>query len=189
MGATRKHSRLGRDLLFGAGQQTAVSEECEKSPVGKLTQEALYVHSSAVRDLRCCSVYKACGRMLLGEVTGATIVKLRRDKPKISYFAYPAFDEDPHPPLVETFIADCRELRTYHRNYAASDNPPILHRKECFVSEGYPLRDAFAKLTKEEVEAGLLSDSSEIGTQNAWQTRLAAAGYSTLGHDLVRCVR
>ena len=179
--------RLGRDLLFGAGQQTAVSEECEKSPVGKLTQEALYVHSSAVRDLPVLlRVYEACGRMLLGEVTGATIVKLRRDKPKISYLSYPAFDEDPHPPLVESFIADCRELRTYHRNYAASENPPILHRKECFVSEGYPRRDAFAKLTRAEGEAGLLSDSSQIGTRNGWQARLAAAGYSTVGHDLVR---
>ena len=85
--------------------------------------------------------------------------------PKYPILSYPAFDEDPHPALVETFIADCRELRTHHRSYAASENPPILHRKECFVSEGYPLRETFARLTKAEVEAGLLSDSSEIGNR------------------------
>src|SRR6185436_16359113 len=29
-------TRLGRDLLFSAGQQRALSEECSRAPVGKL---------------------------------------------------------------------------------------------------------------------------------------------------------
>src|SRR5206468_2677406 len=87
---------------------------------------------------------------------------------------------------AETFVADLQQLRTHHRTYAHSDNPPILHRKECFVLEGYPLRQEFAALTKAEVDAGLLGESSTIGTREAWRVRLAAVGYETRGHQLVR---
>jgi DNA phosphorothioation-associated putative methyltransferase len=180
-------TRLGRELLFGAGQQRAVSEECARAPVGKLVPDALYVHVSSIADLPVLlRVYEGCARTLLGDVPGATLVKLRRDKPKISYLCYPQFDEDPHPKLLETFVADLRTLRTHHRDYTQTDNPPLLHRKECFVSQTYPRRAEFAALTLAEVEAGLLSDATDIGTARAWEQRLAAAGVTIVGHDLVK---
>lgn len=186
-GSYAKAMRLGKELLFGVGQQSAISEECEKSSVGKVTQEALYIHVSAVKELPVLlRVYEGCARLLLGEVTGATLAKLRRDKATVSYLCYPDFDEDPHPSLAETFVADLRQLRTYHRTYTQSDNPPVLHRKECFVSEGYPHRDEFAALTKAEVDAGLLAEPSTIGTREGWRVRLEAIGYETRGHQLVR---
>lgn len=180
-------TRLGRELLFSAGQQRALSQECSRAPVGKLVPDALYVHVSSIADLPVLlRVYEGCARTLLGEVPGATLVKLRRDKPKISYLCYPDFDEDPHPKLRETFVADLRTLRTHHRDYTQTDNPPLLHRKECFVSETYPRRADFAALTLAEVEAGLLSDATDIGTVRAWTQRLAAAGLATVGHELVK---
>lgn len=180
-------TRLGRELLFSAGQQHALSEECSKSAVGKLLPDALYVHVSAVTDLPVLlRVYEGCARTLLGDVPGAAIVKLRRDKPKVSYLCYPDFDEAPHPMLRETFVADLRTLRTHHRDYAHTDNPPVLHRKECFVSDKYPGRASFAALTLAEVEAGLLSDAADIGTARAWQQRLSAAGFAIVGHQLVK---
>jgi DNA phosphorothioation-associated putative methyltransferase len=186
-GSYEAATRLGRELLFGAGQQAAISEECAKAPVGKVTPEALYVHVSSVGELPVLlRVYEGCARTLLGEVIGATVVKLRRDKPRVSYLCYPDFDHDPHPALKETFVADLRALRTHHRNYVDSENPPILHRKECFVSEGYPLRDAFAALTQAEIEAGLLADAADIGTRRVWQERLASQGFIVRGHELVK---
>jgi DNA phosphorothioation-associated putative methyltransferase len=183
-------SRLGKELLFGTGQQAAVSEECGSASVGKLTQEALYVHVSAVSRLPVLlRVYEGCGRMLLGDVPGATLVKLRRDKPQISYLCYPEFDSDPHPQLLEAFVADLRHLRTHHRNYGDSVNPPVLHRKECFVAEDYPQSEIFARLTRAEVQAGLLDDSSDIGTRDGWLRRLASLGYETRGHDLSKAAR
>jgi DNA phosphorothioation-associated putative methyltransferase len=180
-------TRLGRELLFSAGQQRALSEECSRAPVGKLLPDALYVHVSSIADLPILlRVYEGCARTLLGEVPGATLVKLRRDKPKISYLCYPEFDEDPHPKLRETFVADLRTLRTHHRDYTQTDNPPILHRKESFVSETYPRRQDFAALTLAEAEAGLLSDAAGIGTVRAWEERLATAGLTTVGHELVK---
>ena len=180
-------TRLGRELLFGAGQQRALSEECSKASVGKLLPDALYVHVSSIVDLPVLlRVYEGCGRTLLGEVPGATLVKLRRDKPKISYLCYPDFDDDPHPRLRETFVADLKKLRTYHRDYFQSDNPPVLHRKECFVSETYPRRADFAALTAAELEAGLLSDGPEIGTARGWEERLARGGFAFSDHELVK---
>jgi DNA phosphorothioation-associated putative methyltransferase len=110
----------------------------------------------------------------------------RCGKPKVSYLCYPDFDADPHPPLRETVVADLRTLRTHHRDYAPSENPPVLHRKESFVAGTYPLRETFAALTAAEVEAGLLSSAAEIGTLRAWQQRLAAFGFRTVGHQLVK---
>jgi DNA phosphorothioation-associated putative methyltransferase len=124
--------------------------------------------------------------MLLGDVPGATLVKLRRDKPKVSYLCYPDFDDDPHPTLRETFVADLRMLRTYHRDYTQAENPPVLHRKECFVSATYPRRKVFALLTEMEVEAGLLVDTANIGTRRGWEEHLASRGFRTQGHTLIR---
>ena len=186
-GSYAEATRLGRELLFATGQQKAISEECAKAPVGKLTPEAIYVHVSAAQELPVLlRVYEGCGRMLLGDVEGATLIKLRRDKPKVSYLRYPAFDDDAHPALAESFVADLRALRTDHRSYAGWDNPPILHRKECFVSHAYPMRAVFSALTEAEAEAGLLADATGIGTRRAWQERLSLRGFRIEGHELLR---
>ena len=73
------------------------------------------------------------------------------------------------------------------RDYSQSDNPPILHRKECFVGDDYPLRDKFARLTAQEERFGLLSgDTRDIGNLRGWQQRLAACGVALRGHRVVR---
>ena len=186
-GSYSEATKLGTELLFSVGQQAAVSTECAESSVGKLTPDSLYVHVSAIDELPVLlRVYEGCARTLLGEVQGATVVKLRRDKPKVSYLCYPDFDSDPHPALAETFVADLRELRTHHRDYTRRENPPILHRKECFVSRQHPLHELFASLTAAEVEAGLLSDAADIGTRQAWEMRLASCGYTTDAHQLIK---
>jgi hypothetical protein len=50
-----------------------------------------------------------------------------------------------------------------YRDYDTSENPPILHRKETFVTPDYPLYEKFAKLTHQEENWGLLDDTSTIG--------------------------
>lgn len=190
VGSYSDATKLGRELLFSTGQQNAINEECKEAIVGKLTADSLYVHISAVSRLPVLlRVFEGCARTLLGDIPGATIVKLRRDKPKVSYLCYPTFDTVGHPPLTETFVADLRKLHTTHYSYTDRDNPPVLHRKECFVTEDYPLRLEFATLTRAEEEAGLLVDSAEIGTQQRWDARLAARGFLVTGHELQRRVR
>lgn len=176
---------LGRELLFAAGDQAAIARECANAPIGKLTPEALYVHVSAVVELPVLlRVYEGCGRVLYGDVPGATLVKLRRDKPAMSFLCYPDFDKDPHPRLKETFVAELKRVRTHYKSYMERENPPVLHRKECFVSNEYPLRGRFESLTKAEEKAGLLDDAVTIGTVNGWNERLQQRGFAVVGHTL-----
>ena len=186
-GSYAEATRLGTEVLFAAGQMKAVSQECAEAPVGKLTADSLYIHVTALADLPVLlRVYEGCARTLLGDVPGATLVKLRRDKPKVSYLCYPEFDGEAHPAIQETFIADLKALRVHHVDYRTRENPPVLHRKECFVGEGYELRPKFQALTKAEERAGLLEEPAVIGTRDGWRRRLANAGVEVRGHRLMK---
>jgi DNA phosphorothioation-associated putative methyltransferase len=186
-GSYAEGARLGRELLYAVGQQQAINEEVKQSKVGKLTPDSLYVHISAINELPVLlRVFEACARTLLGDVPHATLVKLRRDKPKVSYLCYPTFDTDAHPALTGTFVVDLRRQRTNRYEYRERENPPVLHRKECFVGNDYSLRPLFATLTSAEAAAGLLEDAAGIGTRRQWEARLAAFKCVIEGHVLRR---
>ncbi len=177
-------------LLFGAGNQAAIDQACRASAAGKLTHEALYVHTSVLPRLTpLLRVYEGCGRALTGAVDRANIVKLNRIEPKVSYLAYPDFDRDPHPALAASVRADLRSLDIKYRDFSNHANPPILHRKETFVSPDYPGRDKFARLTAQEDRHALFSESTSIGTKRGWLATLESRGLSLHGHRLVRSKR
>lgn len=174
-------------LLFGAGNQAAIDQACRDSPIGKLTHEALYVHVNAVpRLLPLLRVYEGCGRALTGTVDQTTIIKLNRIEPKVSYLAYPEFDRNPHPALATSVRADLRRLDIKYLDFRNSANPPILHRKEAFVTPDYPGRDKFARLTAQEEKQGLLSNPTRIGTRDRWAALVDGSGFHLRGHRLLR---
>lgn len=173
-------------LLYGAGNTEAIEDAARNAPVGKLTQEALYVHVSALDELPpLLRVYEGCGQALAGTVEEATIVKLHREKPQVSYLSYPTFDRDPHPALSTVLVTRLGGLKLTFRDFRSSDNPPVLHRKETFVSPSYPGREKFAKLTAQEERLGLLSSPS-IGTRTGWTDALQASAVELQGHRLRR---
>ena len=176
-------------LLYSAGDQEVISKAADKSSAGKRLPTALYVHESALPNLpHVLRVYEGCARWLVGEVDGANVVKLATDRPKVSYLEYPNFDRDPHPALRRTTFVRIGALDVGERDYSNADNPPILHRKECFVANDYPLRDKFARLTAQEQRFGLLEDEvRELGYLLAWKARLEARGVMLKGHRVVRC--
>ncbi len=185
-GTYKKAIAEADQLLFGAGNSEAIDDAARSAPVGKLTPEALYVHVSALEDLPpLLRVYEGCGQALAGTVGEATIVKLHREKPQVSYLSYPSFDRDPHPALSTALIARLGTLKLTYRDFRESTNPPLLHRKEAFVGATYPHRDRFARLTAQEERFGLLS-SSTIGTRSAWEEALANAGVTVRGHRVTR---
>lgn len=185
-GSYRAACAAADELLFRAGDRAAIDAACRQAPVGKLTPEALYVHVSAITRLPpLLRVYEGCARVLTGTVEGTTIVKLNRLEPKVSYLVYPAFDQEPHPALAMSVRADLRRLDVRIRDFRASPNPPILHRKELFVPEDYPGRDQFAELSLAEERAGLFLEPAVIGTRVGWQRVLAARGVQVVGHRLV----
>lgn len=185
-GTYKEACKRADELLFSAGNREAIDSACRNAPVGKLTPEALYAHKTSIALLPpVLRVYEGCGRALTGTVDSATIVKLHRIKSQISYLEYPDFDDDPHPALATVVIARLPRLDVGFKDFRKSENPPILHRKETFVSEDYPGRSKFQKLTLQEERRGLLNDAADIGTLNGWRCRMDALGVRLRGHQVV----
>ncbi|MEG3172148.1 DNA phosphorothioation-associated putative methyltransferase [Sphingomonas sp. ZB1N12] len=175
------------ELLFSLGQPERLAAAVAAAHIGKLLPTALYVHVDAVAELPVLlRLYEGCGRAVLGSVDGATLVKLRRDEPKLSYLCYPGFERLAHPPLTESVSMHLQTFKVRTRHYAKSTNPPILHRKETFVGSTHPLRSRFERLTRAEEKAGLFGDTARIGNLMGWQTLLDETGVDIIGHRVVR---
>lgn len=179
--------RAAEALLFEIGKPGAVDSAALASPVGKRTPTALYVHRSALDRLPLLlRAFEGCGRGYLGAVDGANLVKLYRREPKISYLSYPDFESAPHPELAFSLNVDLREFRLKRRRFEGQPNPPILHRKECFVADDHPRRATFERLTKAEEAAGLLDETDRIGLKRGWEALLAARGVTLRGYRLIK---
>ena len=113
------------------------------------------------------------------------LLKFHTASPKISFLAYPDFEKRPHPALKEAIIVDLVTGKTRRDDYRTRANPPILHRKETFLPPEHPLHGKFAKLTRQEEDAGLLEDTSWIGFRLNWERALAGKGFGFKGHRLV----
>ncbi len=171
--------------LFSLGKPRVVQTACEKSKIGKQTRSALYVHVCALGELDpLLRIYEGCASRTIGRVDGATLIKFCTDEPRISYLFYPEFDTDPHPALKASITIDLKTLYITHRDYEQRANPPILHRKETFVTTNYPLYEEFAQLTQQEQELGLLKHKSDIGTRQGWAKCLAEHGVEIRGHQI-----
>jgi DNA phosphorothioation-associated putative methyltransferase len=179
--------RRADELLFRSGDADAVDDACRRSPLGKLLPNALYFHRTALQALDpLLRVYEGCARAYLGEIEGADLIKLHRHSGKVSYLTYPDFDADPHPALSRSIKLNLRTREIESTDYAASANPPILHRKETFLLPDDPRRSKFDRLTRQEERAGLLDDAATIGTRSGWADRLRERGYALREHRLVR---
>jgi DNA phosphorothioation-associated putative methyltransferase len=158
---------------------------CQVSPIGKLLPGALYVHRDALNKLDpILQNYEQKARIDQA-LSEATIIKFSTDKLKISYLFYPDFDRDPHPALIKSLVVDMITLTLSEWGYQDADNPPILHRKETFVTSEYPLYEEFDHLTKIEISLGLLDRSRSIGTRQEWQQLLRQYNIDFVGHYLV----
>ena len=174
-------------LLFQAGDMELVAQSIAQSNVGKRTGNALYVHHDALYDLPVLlRVYEGCARAYIGDLVEANVLKLHRDTPRVSYLTYPMFDECPHPILKESFLVKMGALSISYRNYEKSNNPPLLHRKEEFISKDDIRWEGFRKLTQQEEKWGLYEWPESIGTVNGWNEVLEEMGACFKGKRLIR---
>ncbi|NER27677.1 MAG: DNA phosphorothioation-associated putative methyltransferase [Symploca sp. SIO1C4] len=183
---TYKQACAAADLmLLSVGDNQLIASCCRQSDIGKLLPNALYVHVSAIEVLNpLLRLYEGCASRTIGRLDGATLVKFHINQPKISYLFYPDFDTDPHPALHTSMQIDLRDLQVTYRDYDTSSNPPVLHRKETFVTPDYPLYEKFSKLTRQEENWGLLEDTKTIGTRQGWHKRLVECCAELQGHRL-----
>ena len=185
-GTYKKTCAQADKLLFGIGDQRSIDLACRATTIGKMTPEALYIHVHAKKELpTVLRVYIGCAEALTGHIEEATILKLHREKPQVSFLVYPRFDKDPHPALSASIVSRLSKLHVSYKDFSTRANPPILHRKETFVPDGYPGKEKFTRLTRQEERANLLN-SPTIGTRNGWNQMLEHTGYQLRGHRLVR---
>jgi DNA phosphorothioation-associated putative methyltransferase len=164
----------------------AIASTCQRSKVGKLLPDALYVHVSALESLDpVLQRYESEAREIASRPERITLVKFNLEKPSISYLSYPEFDSDPHPALQSSIQVNLQSREVNHRDYEDANNSFILHRKETFVATDYPHYQQFAALTRQEEALGLLDNPRAIGTRLAWEERLAQFKVAFQGHTLV----
>jgi DNA phosphorothioation-associated putative methyltransferase len=196
-GAYRRACAEADALLFQAGDPAPIDLACQRSPIGKLLPDDLYIHKSALDSLSpILRIYEGCGRAYLGEVEGANIIKIHRRSGKLSYLVYPHFETDPHPALLRCVRLNLRTRQIECYEYgqtgpadcksAAAGNPPVLHRKETFLLPEHELYAKFARLTAQEEKHRLLDEPNSIGTRAGWARRLRERGYAVRGHRLFR---
>jgi DNA phosphorothioation-associated putative methyltransferase len=195
------------EMLLSLSDTNIITSCCQNSPTGKKLPGALYVHISALPELNpLLRLYEGFVSATTGRIDGATLVKFSTDKPKISYLFYPDFDTNPHPALQASIQIDLPSLNPpflrggwggsneiesegvgiSYRDYSASDNPPVLHRKDAFVTPDYPQYETFAQLTRQEEALGLLDQARAIGTRQVWLRCLQDDGLEIQGHRVIR---
>jgi DNA phosphorothioation-associated putative methyltransferase len=158
---------------------------CQGSPIGKHLPDALYVHQTALRALDAeLQGLEAQARAAVPVAVQATLIKFSLSQPQVAYLFYPDFDTEAHPALHSSIQVNLGTGGVSDRNYSATDNPPVLHRKETFVTPDYPHYDRFRWLTQQEEALGLLDQSRGIGFQQAWATRLSDRGLEIHDHAL-----
>jgi DNA phosphorothioation-associated putative methyltransferase len=186
-GSYRSATQSADEMLFAAGDLGVIREEARQSPVGKDTPTALYVHRSALEALSpFLRIYEGCAGALVGTVDGANVIKLHHDEPAVSYLNYPQFDANPHPALDASMKVHLQSFHIRMRTYRERANPFILHRKESFVAETYPLREKFERLTQQEERHGLYEETTRIGTREGWEQVLAERGVRLRGHRVMK---
>jgi DNA phosphorothioation-associated putative methyltransferase len=174
-------------LLFKIGEPGVIKKACQQNKIGKLLPAALYIHISALNEIDPkLRLYEGCASRNIGGMEDANIIKFHTEKPCISYLYYPDFETVAHPALQWAMLIDLRDLSLTFRDYSKQDNPPILHRKETFLSPDHPLYSKFAKFTKSEEKAGLFSETKTIGNRQGWERRLKDCGVQIKNHRLIR---
>jgi DNA phosphorothioation-associated putative methyltransferase len=171
-------------FLFGIGDASTVRRCCETSCVGKKLPDALYVHCSAEEQLPAVlRLLLFAARQVVGDV-GYNVAKISSDGRSISFLNYENFEDDPHPALLYSVRVYLPRADYTIRNYSASVNPPILHRKELLVDTLHPMYQVFRDLSEEEERLGLLG-SPNIGTRLGWSATLEGSRLVIEGHSVI----
>jgi len=174
-------------LLFRAGDPDAIDAACQRAEVGRLVDNALIVHRSALDYLQpLLRIYEGCARALVGDIDEANVIKLHRFSGKVSYLAYPHFERDPHPALRLRVKVTLPTLSIDLFDYSDWDDPPILCRKEQLLHKDHDLYSRFSRLTRQEEKYDVLNDGVRIDRRSHLQTVLREKQLALRGHRLSR---
>ena len=150
--------------------------------IGKRVRDALYVHRSVIAHLDPVRAARLQAALAIAGETDWNVVRL--ESQAVGLLRYRDFDLAAFPELVASIRVDLGTGQTTVRNFACSDNPLILHRKEQLVGPDHVDATYWASLTAQLEARGLFRQPHLIGRKNAWNQRLVAAGVRVEGHSL-----
>jgi DNA phosphorothioation-associated putative methyltransferase len=175
----------GDAFLFSMGRPEQVRASAAQAQIGKLLPGHLYVHQSAEDELPALlRLILFAARQVVGRLS-YDLAKIALDGQAVSFLLYDDFDGNPHPALVRSVRVFLPRASFEIREYGQQANPPILHRKDSFISRADPRYQLFRRLTEQEEAAGLLSQP-DIGNLNRWNEVLSAQSVTIVGHELIR---
>lgn len=154
--------------------------------VGKRILDEVYVHASA---LGACTLLPDWLKGVFEQAPylddlRPNVLKFNVASQRYSLLLYPNFETDPFPALAASWSYSTGSASPTLRRYDGSLNPPILHRKELLVEEGYPERQAWVELTAFVDSLGLFDEARLIGFQKNWLQLVSSKGYRISGHGL-----
>lgn len=157
---------------------------------GKRLPDSIYLHKDAVSELQ----HEL--RDFIARIASAVkipeerwnITKLSRKDFRISYLCYPSFETYPYPALEQSYTVDLKKLTVRSADYSSSENPPILHRRETFLSPTDERYFQYSVFTKQGEEIGLYENTRTIGFRENWSRLIKRKGYTLddKGHLLPR---
>ena len=150
-------------------------ELIKKQKIGKKLPTDLYVHKDYLIPELDTLVKKVADQH---GIKGYNIVKLDKKGKSISYLAYPEFEVHPHPAIKGSVKVDLEERTLKCMDYSNRVNPPILHRKECFVDPTHPQYNKWIERTKWEEAQGWYENTKVIGTRKGWMEVTGGRGDS-----------
>ncbi len=147
--------------------------------IGKKLPDSIYVHESAFGSLpvKLATLALELVDQFRIRDNSWNIIKFYKKDFKLAYLNYPDFDGDSYPQLKLSQIVDLQKQSIRKSDYSKSDNPPILHRKETFVADSYPLKSLFEEITAEGEAIGLYQKTSNIGFKKNWERLIKSKGY------------
>lgn len=134
---------------------------------GKKVANEFDIHLSAVEEIHDESARQAVEQAIRG-LPPATpyppnVAKVSLRTGRVSLLCYPDFFDLPFPALAASWVFQAgASVPNWHRTYAESLNPPILHRKELLLPSSHPQYDRWARTTATAESLGLFDDVATI---------------------------
>jgi DNA phosphorothioation-associated putative methyltransferase len=157
----------------------AYKELISRINIGKELPDSVYVHNSAlssVPEKLALITFKVADALKISD-DDWNIAKYNKRDFKLSLLHYPEFEGYAYPALQKSFTIDLEKFSVRESSYEKSDNPPILHRKETFVSEDHEMYEEFCDITAEGEKIDLYSNPRSIGFKKNWERLISRKGY------------
>ena len=179
---------LDRTSSHRKSEDWIVNELTKTVKLGKLVGNARYLHVSAFNEIspELNAFIQLIAKALKISQDDWNIIKLHTQQYRLSYLNYPQFHEESYPALNQSITVDLENKTQKVANYNATENAPILHRKELFISKNDNHYDDFVSITQEGEDAGLYENSRIIGFKKSWERIIKQNGYELVDGRLFR---